>query len=102
MADQRQQNQNQQQGKQQENQKKGKGRTRLPLVRSLMIGWFYMITVMDEAILAAVFTLPVWGICYAMKVEHIALPTDFLTLWAISFAQFMLQNAMFRRREQGS
>lgn len=89
---------------QQRDRDKGKGGkppVRIPLVNSIRTGFRYLITMLDEALLAAIFVLPVWAICYFMDIKEIVLPVSFPTFWSIMFFAFMLQNAMFRRSGGG-
>jgi hypothetical protein len=77
--------------------KGGKAPIRWPLINSIKTGVRYLFSMADEALLAAVFVLPIWGIAQAMKVATVTLPTNFGVLWAIAFVMFLLQNNLFRR-----
>lgn len=77
--------------------KGGKATFRWPLVNSIKTGIRYLFSMADEALLASVFTVPIWGVCYALGVTQVTLPINFGVLWSIAFVMFLLQNNLFKR-----
>jgi hypothetical protein len=85
-----------QEQKQQDNKKKQSGKQNVAVYLA-RVAWRYYSTLIQEAILAAVFVSPLWGLMAFAGLKEITIPVSFPVFWAIGLMVFLLQNSMFRR-----
>lgn len=83
------------------NQPKPKGgsqpKFQLPLVKSFVTSYKFLLLVAEDAIVAAALAFVMWGALRVAGVQEVVIPTEFGVVWSVVLGIFLVQTIIWKR-----
>lgn len=75
----------------------GGQKVQLPLIKSVITSYKFLLLVAEDAIVAAALAFVIWGFLSIAGVDEVTIPTQFGVMWAVTLGVFLVQTIIWKR-----